>query len=371
MRIDMTDEERDILIRWKKRSDTYKLVRMKAEAIVYAARGVGLDIIAEMVERAEGTVREWLSEWRRYRMGSVVTGHAGNENAAKLKRAQKEELEEILSRPPSEAGVKAGFWDVPALKDVVQIKFGVEYRSESSYRLLMRFLGMTFKLPDPFDKRRDEKAIARRMAEIRRQVNDLLEEGWEVYTVDEVRVEHEAETRRMWLPKGKRTKLYVDRKKASQSFFGALSLTTKKMRIYPIEGNQNAEQITLMMDRLARETDEGKKIAVVLDNARFHHAKALNDLYAPGQALERITPIYMPPYAPDLGSHRTRVERRQEQCRRPPARHPGEHLRAPHRLHHQPHLRPRRRAHPSHTAPHRSCLIPAIQHTGAAGQPQY
>ena len=89
MRIDMTDEERDILIRWKKRSDTYRLVRMKAEAIVYAARGVGLDIIAEMVERAEGTVREWLSEWRQTRLGSVVTGHAGNENAARLKRAQK------------------------------------------------------------------------------------------------------------------------------------------------------------------------------------------------------------------------------------------------------------------------------------------
>ena len=106
----------------------------------------------------------------------------------------------------------------------------------------MRFLGMSFKLPDPFDKRRDEKAITRRMAEIRRQVADLLQDGWEVYTVDEVRVEHEAETRRMWLPKGKRTRLYVGRKKVSRSFFGALSLTTKKMRIYPIEGNQNAEQ---------------------------------------------------------------------------------------------------------------------------------
>ena len=132
MQIDMTNEERDILIRWKKRSDTYKLVRMKAEAIVYAARGVGLDIIAEMVERTEKTVREWLSEWRRYRLGSVVTGHAGNENAAKLKRAQKEELEEILSKPPSESGVRAEFWDVPALKDVVQTGFGVEYRSDSS-----------------------------------------------------------------------------------------------------------------------------------------------------------------------------------------------------------------------------------------------
>ena len=136
------------------------------------------------------------------------------------------------------------------------------------------------------------------MAEIRDQVAGLLQDGREPCTDDEVRVEHEAETKRMWLPKGKRTKLYVDRKKASRSLFGALSLTTKKMRIYPIEGNQNAEQITLMMDRLARETDEGKKIAVVLDNARFHHAKALTDLYAPGRALERITPIYMPPPTP-------------------------------------------------------------------------
>ena len=356
----MTNEELNILIRWKKRSDTYKLVRMKAESIVYAARGVGLDIIAEMVERAEETVREWLSEWRRYRLSSVVTGHAGNENAAKLKRAQKEELEEILGKPPSEAGVKAGFWDVPALKDVVQIKFGVEYRSESSYRLLMHFLGMSFKLPDPFDKRRDEKAIARRMAEIRDQVADLLQDGWEACTVDEVRVEHEAETRCMWLPKGKRTRLYVDRKKASRSFFGALSLTTKKMKIYPIQGNQNAEQITLMMDRLQRETDEGKKIAVVLDNARFHHAKALNDLYAPGRALERITPIYMPPYAPDLGSHRTRLERHQEQYRQLPRARPAEHPRGPHRPHHQPHLQPRLRTHPNHTTTHRSYLIPAI-----------
>ena len=65
-----------------------------------------------------------------------------------------------------------------------------------------------------------------------------------------------------------------------------------------------------MMDRLAHETNEGKKIAVVLDNARFHHTKALTDLYAPGQALKRITPIYMPPYAPDPGTHRTRTGRR-------------------------------------------------------------
>ena len=35
----------------------------------------------------------------------------------------------------------------------------------------------------------------------------------------------------------------MDRAKASRLFFGALGLTTRKMRIYPIQGDQDAEQI--------------------------------------------------------------------------------------------------------------------------------
>jgi transposase len=296
--VSVAPDEREVLMRWKKRSDTLVLVRLKAEAVLYASRGVDLGVIAEMVDRTRKTVQGWLADWRVWRLGSVVTGHQGNENAAKLTRAQKEELAEILKEPPSAAGVSADFWDVPSLADVVASSFDVEYESDSSYQLLMKFAGMSFKLADPFDKRRDEEAIRTRMAEIKQQVAELLEAGYEVYTVDEVRVEHEAETRRMWLPRGQRTKLYVDRKKTAMSFFGALSLTTKKAKIYQIEGNQNAEQTTFMLDRLQRETPQ-EKIAIVLDNARFHHAKDLTKLFAPGRALDRIIPIYLPPYAPD------------------------------------------------------------------------
>ena len=291
-------KETAVLIRWKKRSDNHVLVRMKAEAILYASRGVDVGIIAKMVERAERTVQEWPAEWQATRMCSVLTGHAGNQNVAKPTRVRKEELKAILAQPPSQAGVHAEFWDVPAIRDVVKILFDVEYQSDSSYQLLLRFCGLSFKLPDPFDKHRNEKAITRRMTEVKTQVKALLDAGWEVYTADEVRLEHEAETRRMWLPKGQRTKLSVDRKKTSQSFFGALSLTSKKVKLYPIEGNQNTEQTILAPDLLQRET-EAEKIAVVPDKARFHHAKALTGLHEPGRLLERITPVFLPSYAPD------------------------------------------------------------------------
>lgn len=298
MHVVVTDEEQQVLIRWKKRGDSLILIRLKAEAILYASHGVDLDFIAEMVGRTVRTVKEWLAFWRVSRLHSVVTGHKGNQNAAKLTREQKEQLKEVLSRPPSQSGIKADFWDVPALADVVRTRFDVEYESDSSYRLLLRFAGMSFKLPDPFDKRRDEEAITKRMAQIQDEVADLLSDGWEVYAADEVRVEHEAETRRMWLPQGKRTKIYVDRTRSACSFFGALSLRSKKVKVYPIEGNQNTEKILSCLTRLVRETDNDK-IAVVLDNAGFHHAKALREQLQPGGRLESLRLIYLPPYAPD------------------------------------------------------------------------
>jgi len=57
----------------------------------------------------------------------------------------------------------------------------------------------------------------------------------------------------MWLPRGGRTRLRVDRSRSARSFFGALSLATKKMKVYPIEGNQDAEQITLAMALYAKQ----------------------------------------------------------------------------------------------------------------------
>ena len=173
-------KETAVLVGWRKRSDNHVLVRMKAEAILYASEGVGIDIIAKMVERAERTVQEWLADWQATRMCSVLTGHAGNQNAAEPARAQKEELKAILARPPSPADVHAGFRDVPAIREVVRILFDVEHQADSSYRLLPRLCGPS--LEPPFDGHRDETATTRRMAWATTRVKSLLDQGRKVHT---------------------------------------------------------------------------------------------------------------------------------------------------------------------------------------------
>ncbi|WP_314906941.1 transposase [Propionibacterium acidifaciens] len=173
-----------------------------------------------------------------------------------------------------------------------------EHQSDPSHRLLPPLCGPNPEPPDPFDEHRNEKATTRRAAEATTRVKALLDAGWKVYTADEARPEHEAWTRRMQPPKGQRTRPSVDRQKTSQSFPGALSPTSRTVTPYPTEQNQNTWQTILAPGRLQRETEAGKT-AVVPDNARFHHAKMLAGLHEPGRLLERITPVFLPPYAPD------------------------------------------------------------------------
>ena len=117
----------------------------------------------------------------------------------------------------------------------------------------------------------------------------------------------------------------MNRQRTSQSFPGALSPIGKKVTLYPTEQNRNTDQTTLAPDLLQRETGTGK-IAVVPDNARSHHAKALTGLHEPGRLLERITPTHPPPYAPDHQPRRARPEHGQEQHHHHPARDPEETL---------------------------------------------
>ena len=269
---------------------------MKAEAILYASRGVDAGIIAEMVERAERTVQEWPADWRGTRMRRVSAGHAGNQDAAEPTRTQKQEPKTTLAQPPSRTGARTGFRDTPAVHDVVKILSDARYQPDPSHQLLPRFCGPSPEPPGPV-RRAPQRAGHHQTHDRGDDPSQKLAgpgpEG--PHRKTEVRLEHEAETRP---PEDSAPDRSVDRQKTSQSFSDALPPTSRTVTPYPTEQNQNTEQTILVPERLQRET-EAEKIAVVPDNARFHHAKALTGLHEPGRLLERITTIFLPPYAPD------------------------------------------------------------------------
>lgn len=295
--VEISDDER-LLLRQYVRTSPVALIRLKAQAVLMRTNGMKLAGISDVVSRGERTVRDWLADWDGRRMASIFSGHEGNENAAKLTKAQKKEIKEALGKPPSEEGLPKAFWDVPTLKTYTQATFGVAYESERSYHFLLRFSDLSFKYPQPFDRRRDETKIAARMEEIRNAIKPFLADpAWEVFAADEVRIELEALARRAWLKRGERTVVKVDRHREAQSFIGFLNQKSFACETYRMAW-QDQEEVLKAFEAFLKHHPK-KKLCVIWDNAPFHKGKEIKQALATGGLLERVHLIAMPPYAPD------------------------------------------------------------------------
>lgn len=275
-----------------------RLVRERAHALLLSSEGRGAPDISKILRRSERVVREWIHAFNDKGLSSLFTRYSGNTNASKLTKEQREEIKRVLQQPPNAFGLPKEFWTVEGLKTYVEAQFGVVYESERSYHFLLKFGHLSFKLPSPFDIRRDDVFIEKRMKEIREEIKPFLRNGkWEVFVADEVRIVWESEIRRAWLKKGEKTVLKVHRSDEYQNFIGMLSLKRGQPFLYVLNW-QNQEEVIGALTKFQKEIPK-KRICLIWDNARWHKGKLLRKELAKGGALESFHLINFPPYAPD------------------------------------------------------------------------
>ena len=211
---------------------------------------------------------------------------------------QKLFLREVLASPPSDYGLPKEFWDVPQLKEYVQAEFGIGYDCDQSYHCLLKFSNLSFKYADTFDRKRDEAFINQRMRAIKEEIKPLFhDDRWEVFAVDEVRMDQEAIIRKAWLKRGERTIVKVNRVKESQSYIGFLNQKNFQCETFELPWQNSEEVLKACALFLANHPD--KKIALIWDNAPFHKSKTIREALKKGGILEHVHLIAMPPYAPD------------------------------------------------------------------------
>lgn len=290
-------DERHALQQFSKTSPLL-LVRQKCFSILIADQSVKNEAIAEIVDKTVRSVNRWMKDWNERRMASIFSGHANNNNAGKLTKAQLREIKEVLSQPPSDHGIPKEMWDVPSLKQYLSVTFDTIYESPESYYFLLRFAGLSFKYPDTFDRKRNQSLILERMEIIQAEIAPLLgSKDWEVFAADEVKMQQDAIIRRAWLKKGKRTVIKVNRDKESQSYIGFLNQKSYVCHLYEMAW-QNSDEVLGAMEQFLRVYPH-KKICIIWDNASFHKSKKIKDALGQGNLLERVHLIAMPPYAPD------------------------------------------------------------------------
>jgi len=102
----------------------------------------------------------------------------------------------------------------------------------------------------------------------------------------------------MWVPPEDKDPVVVHAStRKSIACFGAVSLTSGKF-IYLISPKFDATTFEVFLKKLLRHRSRHKKMVIILDNARYHHAKLLKPLLERHQ--HHLELLFLPPYSPQL-----------------------------------------------------------------------
>lgn len=287
----------DLLVDHYKTANS-RLIRERTHAILLSMQGWSAPAIASILLRDEDTIRDWLKAYATDQLASIFPRYADNLNASKLTRDQLTDIQATLqAAPDSVNGLPSAFWSVKHLRSYLQAEYGVVYESARSYHHLFAVSNFSFKLPEGFDRRRDDELVASRMKEVAAEVAKRLAAGDQVFAADECSLVWETEYRRVWLPTGRKTVLRVCRQKIRQHYFGAWNIDTKREELIRLDW-QNTDTIIGALRELTKRYP-GQKLCLVWDNAAWHRAKQLRNLLGKTNEFAHIRFIWLPPYAPD------------------------------------------------------------------------
>lgn len=99
-----------------------------------------------------------------------------------------------------------------------------------------------------------------------------------------------------WFAKGKQRILKTTGKHRGIKLFSTVDYVTGKI-VWQEDEQYTADKFLMFLQKVMSEYPTSK-IAMVLDNARIHHAKLLESFLKEQQ--DRLTLIFLPPYSPEL-----------------------------------------------------------------------
>ena len=125
-------------------------------------------------------------------------------------------------------------------------------------------------------------------------------DNYDIWFSDEVHFQQYGSGCRMWVPpEVKKPILLHHPTRESVGYFGAVRLRDGKFCFQREVDTFNGETFYSFLRRFHRQAcRSGRQIILILDNARFHHARLHKEWRQEHQNTMQI--LYLPPYSPDL-----------------------------------------------------------------------
>lgn len=260
--------------------------------------GMPIKSLAQVAGIHFRTVEAWLSRARREGTGSLGEKKRGRPLGACRKLSLADEVwlrEHIMDKTPQQMKLPFALWTRPAIKALVKERFGIEMQDRLIGKYLQRW-GFTPQRPQ-------KRALEQRPQEIETWLKETYPgvlararaEGSLIYWGDETMVREDANWVRGYAPRGKTPILSMPVRRNKLSMISAIS-PRGEVAFRIVEGTINAERFREFLAALIE--DASRKIYLVVDNLRAHHAKLIKAWLA--DKTDRIELVFLPPYAPEF-----------------------------------------------------------------------
>jgi transposase len=250
--------------------------------------------IGEIVGVHADTVGRWLK--LSPRKLEVKRGGRKSGDGRHLTMEQEKHIRRLITdKQPDQLKLDYVLWTRKAVMELIGQETGMAMPIRTVGEYLKRW-GFTPQKPAKRAYEQNPKAVQRWLDEEYPQIKARAkEEDAEIYWGDETGMRNDSQHERGYAPKRKTPVVRLNAKRTSANMISAIT-NQGKVRFRVFEGSMNADILKDFCKRLIKAA--GRKVFLVLDNLRVHHAKVFKAWLA--EHAEEIEIFYLPSYSPEL-----------------------------------------------------------------------
>jgi len=272
-------ERRNTIVRMRKVGKSYKDIQ--------EATGASPDLIW----------RTWTA-WKAGGKKAITIRKSGRKTGEnrRLTPEQEQRIRKlIIDRCPDQLKLDFALWNRIAVGQLIEQEYGIEMPIRTVGDYLKRW-GFTPQKPTKFAMERKPEKVQQWLTDTYPVLSRRAKaEGADIYWGDETGLRASDVRGRGYAPKGKTP---VVRATAAHENLSMVSAITNRGKVnwMIVDGTINAERFIEFLRRLI--SDAIRKIFLVLDNLRVHHAKVVHEWLT--RHTKEIELFFLPPYSPDL-----------------------------------------------------------------------
>lgn len=240
----------------------------------------------------------WLKTYRTHGEDSLQSGTRGRKTGEKRKLEEKQSaqiVKIITDKLPEQLKMPFVLWTRKAVQELIRARFKIRLPIRTVGDYLRRW-GFTPQKPAKSSYEQQPAQVKQWLDEVYPLIRDRAkQEDAEIHWGDETGFKNESHVGRSFAPKGKTP---VVKKQGQRFSTNMISTVTNqgKLRFMIYDTNMTWQVMIRFLTKLIKGSD--RKIFLILDNLRVHHAKALKHWLA--QRTESIEVFFLPSYSPEL-----------------------------------------------------------------------